>query len=129
MQWAEQGIEDPAQLRNQIRSREQLRLRTQQSTTQTTPHGTQGTGEGNPWTTGTPMPGADKGPGYGATGMPTDMPAVTGTAQQNQHGMTITPQQGGTATPQPQPTQHQGGSATPQQDQPTQRQGGGNQQP
>jgi hypothetical protein len=57
LQLCDQGIQDPAALRQQLRDRDRLQ------DSEATPSVTKTTGVGNPWTTGTPTPGSSYGPG------------------------------------------------------------------
>lgn len=64
--WVEQGLADPDQFRDQLRQHDQLRIQDQLNSTATAAQGTlalPGIGAGNPWTTGTPTPGSEYGPG------------------------------------------------------------------
>ena len=68
VQLLETGQINLAQLRNQIRLQEQLNNPGQAATVEATAQGTQiapGSGDGNPWASGTPTPGSSYGPGPG----------------------------------------------------------------
>ncbi len=60
LQWVQNGLTNPTQLRDQLQQRNQDRYHSTQAT-QLAP----GTGGGNPWTTGTPSPNSGYGPGNG----------------------------------------------------------------
>lgn len=57
LQWLQEGLQDPLQLQQQMQ---------QQNNQPSSP----GTGDGNPWTTGTPTPESGYGPGPGDDGNP-----------------------------------------------------------
>lgn len=67
-QWVEEGLVDPAKMQIWIRQRDQQNRQYPQSSNTPSGQNTQeapGTGNGNPWTTGTPTPGSGYGPGNG----------------------------------------------------------------
>jgi len=134
LQWVETGLGDPSQLRDQIRLRDQDREREQTCTGTPIVMGTKTiTGDGNPWTTGTPTPGSGYGPGPGPepsctctprygqeTNQPTQQPNKPTDAgpnptqmpnQPTDSGPHITPQpnQPTASQPQPEPTKKPGG--------------------
>ncbi len=101
LQWVQNALTDPSQVRQQIEQREQEQIQQQNqeqiqqqnqeqeqnrqqnglSDTEVSSQETQlapGAGDGNPWTTGTPTPGSSYGPGPG-TGNDEGNPWTTGT--------------------------------------------------
>lgn len=64
LQWVEQGLKDPDQLREQLRQRDQNQQRTSVPANPSSEE--PGAGKGNPWTTETPVPGSGYGPGAGS---------------------------------------------------------------
>jgi hypothetical protein len=137
LQWVEVGLTDPAQLRDQLRKQDRLNSPTPvNQSTQLAP----GTGSGNPWTTGTPTPGSEYGPGQGTGDCETCTPSGSGQGSNPWTTGTPTPGSGygpgqgtgdcETCTPGssnhtgPQPTQMQGGQPTQAGPQPTQQQNG-----
>ncbi len=125
LQWVENGIQDPQQLRDQLREREKDQERLRTCTVTPVNPGTatpQGPGGGQPWITGTPTPGTGYGPGPGPepsstctpkywkyTQQPTDKPRQPTNAGPNPTSTTNKPTDSGPwATPtqkQYQPTQ------------------------
>jgi hypothetical protein len=127
LQWVEEGLKDPIQLRDQLRQRDQLRDRDPLSTSapagQATQAGQPATGNGNPWTTGTPTPGSGYGPGPGSGN-----PWTTGTPTPGSgYGPGLGPDPTRTCTPGsgdgpgPQPTQRPDNQPTQAGPQPTQK--------
>jgi hypothetical protein len=124
LHWVEQGLENPVQLRDQ------LRLQDRQNPA------SPGTGAGNPWTTGTPTPSSGYGPGPGdcenctpATGGQGANPWTTGTPTPGSgygpgpgSDPTRTSAPGSESKPGPQPTQLQNNQPTQAGPQPTQQQ-------
>lgn len=127
LQWVGEGLKDPVQLRDQLRQRDQLRDRDPLSTSapagQATQAGQPATGDGNPWTTGTPTPGSGYGPGPGSgnpwtTGTPTPGSGY-GPGPGPDPTRTCTPGSGN--GPGPQPTQRPDNQPTQAGPQPTQK--------
>jgi len=81
LQWTEEGLADPAQLRERLRLMNQQHLQDPQHTPASTGEpvrtGAAGSGAGNPWTTGTPTPGSSYGPGPGTGDCPDCTPVGT----------------------------------------------------
>ena len=81
LQLVEAGLTNPTQLRDQLHLRDQQRILNRQVSTTPGSQSTQvtpGTGDGNPWTTGTPTPGSGYGPGKGTGGCDNCTPTSTG---------------------------------------------------
>ena len=121
LQWVEEGLKDPVQLRDQLRDRD--RVSTSTPAGMATQADQPGTGNGNPWTTGTPTPGSGYGPGPGSgnpwtTGTPTPGSGY-GPGPGPAPTRTCTPGSGNSPGPQPtQPPDNQPTQAGPQ---PTQK--------
>ncbi len=109
LQWVETGLRDPAQLREQLRLRDQSGAPLQPGPGEPAgglgPGSNPGPGDGecpdctpaydgqgsqNPWTTGTPVPGSGYGPGPGDGKCPDCTPAYDGQGSQNPW-TTVTP--------------------------------------
>lgn len=81
LQWVENGLTDPIQLRDQLQTRDQQRKQDRQSSATPGSQATQaspGAGSGNPWATGTPTPGSGYGPGKGTGDCENCTPTNTG---------------------------------------------------
>jgi hypothetical protein len=121
--WVEEGLTDLARLRDQFHQRGQQSKQDQQNSTMPAGHATQnapGTGSGNPWTTGTPIPNSGYGPGNGAGDCTTCTPA--GNGQGDNPWTTGTPTPGSGYGPGLQPTQPQNNQPTQAGPQPTHHQ-------
>lgn len=101
LKWIEDGLSNPAQLREILRQRDRLRQVELKNSVTPTEQNTQmapGTGGGNPWTTGTPTPGSGYGPGECVNCTP------TGNGQDGNPWTTGTPTPGSGYGPGPDPT-------------------------
>lgn len=106
--WVETGLDDPAQLRQQLRQRDQEQQWPNEI--MVTPGGqgsqiTPGTGGGNPWASGTPTPGSGYGPGPGTGDCGTCTPVMNGGESNPWTTDTPTPGSGYGPGPNPEPTQ------------------------
>jgi hypothetical protein len=121
LQWVQMGLKNPAELRDQLRLRDQQQDQIRQRTSTPEVHPTNtapGTGAGNPWTTGTPTPGSGYGPGPGPDPTKTCTPVGNnGSVPQSTQQQQNQPTQAG-----PQPTQKQQNQPTQDDPQPTQQQ-------
>ena len=107
LQWVEEGLTDPTQLRDQLRLRDRQQKQGIQSSATPSEQATQespGTGGGNPWTTGTPTPGSGYGPGPGTGDCGNCTPTADGQGGNPWTTGTPTPGSGYGPGPGPDPT-------------------------